>query len=199
MLALVLVSVVVGGLLGGAALYLYQNHSRDEAPAASSTSQPETSVPASGPSPASTTEAVGTSPSAPAQREEHAANASGNKEAGASDSDNKETGAVSARDAENVPAAEQRRETDEGARVGAPKRGKKGERDEEIGRPRRPADNAAGDRQLSRADATPDRRESRRVDTIFYRPRRAARPEGTRRETAGDADRLRRIFEGQPE
>lgn len=200
LLALVLISVLAGGLLGGTALHLYQNRSRGDDSPANSARQPETPLPASQPSPAPTTEAVSAPPSSvPAPREEPASNASVNTtEAGASNSDSKETGTGTAGDTENVPTAVPRDEPDEGMRVGTPKRGKKGEHDAEIERPRRPANNEGEGRQLSRADSSPDRREARRIDTIFYRPRRAARREGPRRETTGDADRLRRIFEGQP-
>ncbi|HEX8355532.1 MAG TPA: hypothetical protein VF611_21680, partial [Pyrinomonadaceae bacterium] len=76
-------------------------------------------------------------------------------------------------------------------------RGKKGERDEEVERSvrRRGTDQRASDGPVARADVS-GAREARRVDTILYRPRRAARR--ARRE-AGDTDRLRRIFEGMPE
>ena len=97
-------------------------------------------------------------------------------------------------------AVEQRKASGEGERVGAPKRGKKGEHDEEIQRNERRASRANPDGQLSRADtdASTSDRHARHVDTIFERPRRAARREHARPDTAGDADRLRRIFEGQP-
>ncbi|MDT5159088.1 MAG: hypothetical protein QOH51_3445 [Acidobacteriota bacterium] len=214
MLALVLVSVLAGGLLGGVALYLYQNHSRGNDAPADSARQPEPSLPASPhPSPAPTTEAVNAPPPAApnAQVEDPAANTPVNtSEADVSNSDAKETDTGTAGDAERVPADATRNESDEGLRVGTPKRGKKGEHDAEIEQPRRPANKEGDGRQLSRNDAAPDgreasdrrgasdRREARRVDTIFYRPRRTTRRDSTRRETAGDADRLRRIFEGQP-
>jgi hypothetical protein len=199
--ALVLVSVLAGGLLGGAALYLYQNRSRGDGAPADSARQSGTSLPApSQPAPAPKTETVSLPPTTtPARSEEPASNESLNAtEDGASGSDTKEADTRTVGDAENVPAAAPRNEPDEGVRVGTPKRGKKGEHDAEIEQPRRPANNEGAGRRLSRADAAPDQREARRVDTIFYRPRRAARREGTRRETTGDTDRLRRIFEGQP-
>jgi hypothetical protein len=221
MLMLVLVSVLAGGLLGGTALYLYQNHSREDGTSAGAASQPKTSVSTSQaatlqPTPAPTTEAVSALPPSHARPEDNAANASVDEETGASNSDDKasnsggkasnsdgkETGTGhtrnAERDAENVPAAEDRSEHDEDDRVGTPKRGKKGEHDEQPERPRRPANSGGEGRQLSRADAAPDQRDARRVDTIIYRPRRATRRAGSRPETAGDADRLRRIFEGQP-
>jgi hypothetical protein len=217
LLALVLVSVLAGGVLGGTALYFYQNHARADETSASAPSQPNNDEAASQPSPAPTAETVSQSPPSEAQPESPASNApsdeatndkakaKANEETGASDSDDREADAHgSARDAENVPAAARRKEaTDEGERVGAPKHGKKG--DDASEQPRRHANQADDERRLSRADdgrlshaddesAAPGPREARRVDTIIYRPRRAR----TRRETASDADRLRRIFEGRP-
>lgn len=221
LLALVLISVLGGGLLGGAALYLYQNRAQADDASTGTTRQPET--PSTSSQPATTTQAVSVPTNAPApQTQEPASNASANKEtdaqhsdasnsdasnSDASNSDQRDAGTANASGAENVPAAERRREPDsvrdEAERTGTPKRGKKGEHDEDSVRPRRPSHDSGEGRQLSRAadedNAAPTRREARRIDTIFYRPRRVARRhEGTRRETAGDADRLRRIFEGQP-
>jgi hypothetical protein len=230
LLALVLVSVLAGGVLGGAALYFYQNHSRADEPSAGAPSQPEDSAAASQPSPAPTTETLSQSPQPPqAQPDGSASNATLNEKANeaheetngkvneaasASDSNDGEANArgTNARDAERLPAAAPRKEaTDESERVGTQKHGKKGvydeesrrPRDEESRQPRRPANHADDDRRLSRADDNNDAdasgpRAARRVDTIIYRPRRAARRDRPRRETASDAERLRRIFEGAP-
>jgi hypothetical protein len=197
---LMLVSVLIGGVLGGAGLYFYQRQSgeaRQPAPAAA-TSQPEnpntTQNEASQPAPAAN-EALTMAPGAtnadaatdtPPATEANATNASNASSAPADEdrADPDEDGAAHAREAESVPAA------------GSPKRGKKGERDEEIERSTRRTNRADSAAPIARADA--DEREARRVDTIFYRQRRAAR-DRARRQTAGDVDRLRRIFEGSPE
>jgi hypothetical protein len=199
--------VLIGGVLGGAGLYLYQRQSGDartsptSAPAVT-TSQPEnpntTPNESSQPAPATTSEAVSTTPDAqpanaatdtPPTAETNASNAPADE--GRANSDG--NGAAPAREAESVPAADHTGTTG----GGAPKRGKKGERDEEIEHSTRHANRADSGAPIARADV--DAREARRVDTIFYRPRRAAARDRARRRTDGDADRLRRIFEGNPE
>jgi hypothetical protein len=105
------------------------------------------------------------------------------------------TVAAPARDPENGPAAE-RRDDDNGRSVGTPRRGKKGEHDQEIERTRRRAANPDSGGPISRADDA-GAPQARRVDSIFYRPRRAARRDQPRYRS--DTDRLRRIFEGTPE
>jgi hypothetical protein len=171
-LALVLVSVLVGGVLGGAGLYLYQRQSQDPAvsPAATTQQQPSAdaaqapAAPATGGRPAPPPQHSDAQPTDAPEAEEPAAPA-GEGEAPAP-----------AREPENVPAVERRTEPTEGA----PKRGKKGERDEELER---------------RPTARPDGNVARADGSIFDRPRRA-----TRRARAGDdVDRLRRIFEGGPQ
>ncbi|HWW77532.1 MAG TPA: hypothetical protein VNZ44_19170 [Pyrinomonadaceae bacterium] len=205
LLALVLCSVLVGGVLGGAGLYLYQRQSGDAqtptapAPAAATNSQPdatkaqgETPADASQPAPATATEAAAPTPGAeasdastdtPNAPESNATNApDAHDDEGRANPDG--NGAAPAREPESVPA------------VGAPKRGKKGAHDEEGERNTRRANSDASRSPVARAET--DEREARRVDTIFYRPRRAAR-DRARRRTTGDAERLRRIFEGAPE
>lgn len=154
-LGLILVSVLVGGVIGGAGLYLYQSRSQVPvvSPAAPAESLP--AVPNAEPTPQQAEAPVAAAP----QVEEPAT-----------------TPAAPVPTPENVPAAEV-----------APKRGKKGARDEALDR-----------RATSRPnDSNPRTRqpEARRVNTIFDRPRRAER----RARRDDDADRLRRIFEGTPE
>lgn len=188
-LALVLVSVLVGGVLGGAGLYLYQRQSHDPAvsPAATTTTEQQPAV----------TDAAAQAPAAPVAEGHHATQ----PEPTAQQSDTQPTDAPSAaepaatarneeapaaapaREPENVPAAERRTTPAEGT----PKRGKKGNRDEEIEH----RTTSQPDGNVARADQP----EARRVDSIFYRPRRAAR----RARRDDDVDRLRRIFEGTPQ
>ena len=197
LLPLMLVAVLVGGVLGGAGLYFYQRRSGEarqpsNAAPAAATSQPEnpSAAPndAAQPAPAPAVEAAAPTPEAqpsdvatetPPAPEVNAPNvpAEGRADAGG-------TTAAPAREHENVPAG------------GAPKRGKKGARDEEIERPTRRANSADSAAPVARADA--GGREARRVDTIYYRQRRPAR-DRVRRQTPDDAERLRRIFEGSPE
>jgi hypothetical protein len=192
---LILVSVLVGGVLGGAGLYLYQRQSGDArtapsngAPAATSQPEAPNETHNEAAQPAPTPEAV--SPAPEAQPADAATNAPGAEEVNAPRADDDEGPAASddeddapAREARSVPAS------------GTPKRGKKGERDEELQRPARRANRPDSDAPLSRADSA--EREARRVDTIFYRSRRAANR--ARRRAPDDAERLRRIFEGNPE
>jgi hypothetical protein len=215
LLALVLCSVLIGGVLGGAGLYLFQRQSGDArtSPTAVTTSQPESpnTAPNEASQPAPTSEAVTTTDAPPANAptdtppatdtpaaaetnasETNASNAPADE--GRADADG--TGAAHTREAESVPAADHGGTTG-GTTGGTAKRGKKGERDEEIERSTRRANRAGSGAPIARADA--DAPQARRVDTIFYRPRRSAARDRARRQTAGDADRLRRIFEGTPE
>ncbi len=180
MLALVLVSVLVGGVLGGAGLYIYQRQSQDErAVATPPTETPAETQQQAEPAPEPTVEASNvTQAEAPASVAESTAAPAPTPAAV-----DEATAARPARETETVPAAVRREATDANRNAGTPKRGKKGENDDEVERPR----------PVARASA-PAPREARRMDTILYRPRR----ERARR-AAGDTDRLRRIFEGTPE
>lgn len=191
-LALVLVSVLIGGVLGGAGLYLYQRQSHD--PAVNSGAAPQ---------PAAPSEAVQQAPPAvegqnatpveatPPQPDAQAADAHGAEEPPAPARDEEAPAEAPARETESVSATERRAAPAEGT----PKRGKKGDRDGEI--ERRPTPRPDGN--LARADEP----EARQVDTIFYRQRRAERQaerRAARRARRGDdVDRLRRIFEGTPQ
>ena len=174
MLALALASVLIGGVLGGAGLYLYQRQSQD--------STATTQQPIAPADEGQTTTPPAEPPARPA--EASAATAAPNAEEPPPPAHVEEVPAAPpAREPEGVTAAERRTAPVEG---GTPKRGKKGQRDEEVARHATPRPDA----NLARADE----REARRVDSIFYRPRRAAR----RARRDDDVDRLRRIFEGTP-
>jgi len=195
LLALVFaLSLVGGGVLGGAGLYFYQRRAAARpvtAAAAEQPNVPSTTAPAAAQaSPGPSVEIISEQSNAPTQSQDAETQTD---EVSANDDAKAEEPAAP----DEGPAVEQRKASGDGERVGAPKRGKKGEHDEEL---QRNEHRANPDGQLSRADAdasTSDRH-ARRVDTIFERPRRAARRAAARPDAAGDADRLRRIFEGQP-
>jgi hypothetical protein len=191
MLGLVLVSVLVGGVLGGAGLYLYQRQSQDPAVNPNAVTQPAAPADAAqAPAQPAAAEARHTTQTeAPAQQPATPAASETNAEEPAPNAPDTEVPAAApAREPESVPAAERRAAP---ADTGTPKRGKKGERDEEIERRAAPPTNG----NVARA-AEP---EARQVDSIFYRQRRAERRAERRARRNGDIDRLRRIFEGTPQ
>lgn len=194
-LVLALISVLVGGVLGGAGLYIYQRQSQDDRSVANppaeipAETQPQQQQPAPEPTVEASNAPQAEAPAAvaePAEADEVAPAAV-------------EDAAVAppaAREPVTAPAAGRRDDAEPERNTGARKRGKKGEGDEEAARPR----------PVARAEApaprpvAPAPREARRVDTIFYRERRAVRRERARaRREGGDVDRVRRIFEGAPE
>lgn len=200
-LALVLVSVLVGGVLGGAGLYFYQKHQQAEAaPAPSSETTEQSALPADAPPPPSPSTTLGETAVLPAPtREEVAAvedktGEPSTAEAGKDknkDSDKKDDDSKKSEAAPRPGAADE----DRGE---AAKRGKKGERDAESeGRERRPR--RVGEvPQTSRdeGEEAGDDREARRIDSIVYgRERRGER----RRRRQPSVDRVRGIFEGQPQ
>lgn len=195
MLALALASILVGGVLGGVGLYLYQRQSQDAA----------VSPAALAPEPSAAPADAAQAPDVPAESQQGALNAeppapqtetpsvaANAAEPATPAPDAKVPAASPAREPESVPAAERRTAPSEGAH----RRGKKDERDEETAR--RPAPRPA-DNNVARA-AEP---EARQVDTIFYRQRRAERQAerraARRARRNDDVDRLRRIFEGTPQ
>lgn len=186
---LVLVSALVGSVLGVAGLYFYQNRKSADAPAAEQqraeapASQVPTETASESPS-RETSVPVAAQPSTPAPA------AADDDEDAAKDKDSDEAAAR--------PVAERRNTSEEREPVATPKRGKKGSHDEEVQRgsqraPRYDEDSRPVVRDND-DDSADDRREARRVGVITYRPRRA-RP---RRDRYDTPDRLRRIFEGQP-
>ncbi|HST53297.1 MAG TPA: hypothetical protein VLJ61_14900 [Pyrinomonadaceae bacterium] len=196
-LAVVVVSALVGGVFGGAGLYLYQSRASSPRATEAHAAQPvvaPTNAPAAPPAeptPAATLEIVNSQPAAPTAQQ--------NSGAQTDESDATPKGGASAeqhRDAVDSSEADERKADDE--RAAAPKHGKKGDRDEEIRRDERRARHSDSDDQLSRDDDD-NAPVARRVGTItiFDRPRRASRRD--RRRSDSDSDRLRRIFEGQPQ
>jgi hypothetical protein len=185
--ALVLVSALVGSVLGVAGLYFYQNRKSADAPA---TEQQQAEAPAAQPATTETaSESKSNETSVPAQSSAPAPDAEADH-AAAKDKDSDEAGAS--------PVAERRDASEDRETAVTPKRGKKGARDEEIQRgsqraPRYDEDSRPVVRDND-DDSADDRREARRVGVITYRPRRV-RP---RRDRYDTPDRLRRIFEGQP-
>lgn len=188
---LVLASALGGSVLGVGGLYFYQKQRNADATPATA-QQADATAPAAQP----TAEAVSQSreTSEPATQPSAPAPVASEPEVRADDD------ADSAKDkgsdkAEESPVVARRNVSEERDSTVAPKRGKKGERDEEIRREsRRSNHDDDEDRSVRADDSGDDRREARRVGVITYRPRRT-RP---RRDNYGDADRLRRIFEGQP-
>lgn len=194
--SLVLVSVLIGGVLGGAGLYLYQRQSQDPAVSPAAMTQPTTPADAAQ-APPVPAEAQPTAPSVeePQAQQTEASTAAAAphvaKPTATPEPDEEVPAATRARAPESVPAAERRTAPSEGT----PRRGKRGNRDEEPERRHapRPDDNLARDEEP----------EARQVDTIFYRQRRAERRAerraARRARRAEDSDRLRRIFEGSPQ
>jgi len=197
-LALVVASALIGAVLGGAGLYIYQHRASSHAANAPAAQQPvaPTNAPAaeSQPTPAPTLEVVNEQPSAPATSQ--------NSDARADESNATPDGGANAEEREapkGAPDAEQHKADEDRAAV-APKHGKKGDRDEEIERNERRARRSDSDDQLSRSDTDAEGAPvARHVDTItiFDRPRHASRRDSQRSDRG--ADRLRRIFEGQPQ
>lgn len=202
-LALMLVSVLIGGVLGGAGLYLFQRQSQDEAGASAPAAEAPSAVEAQQQPPASApqaeAEAAPTEPQPEAPAEEAPAAAAAQAPEPADEQTTAPADAQPARtperEPETVPASGRRDEPE----AAAPKRGKKGERDAELNRR---AVSPDAEVPVSRAyDPADDAPRARRVDAINYRQQRRAerRTERRARREAAGADRLRRIFEGMPE
>lgn len=190
--ALVLVSALVGSVLGGAGLYFYQMRKNADEPA----SQPQAEAPAAQPATETASESQSREPVVPSAAEPPAPSAA---ETAAETEVEDDDDTAKDRDADESaasPVAERRNVSEDREPAATPKRGKKGARDEEIRREaRRAPRHAEDDRPVGRDEISDDdRREARRVGVITYRPRRV-RP---RRDRYESPDRLRRIFEGQP-
>ena len=191
--ALVLVSALVGSVLGVAGLYFYQNRKSADAPAAEQRQQAE--APAAQATTETISESKGVEASAPAPAEPPApAPAASEPDADADDTD-----AAKDKDSDEAdagPVAGRRGDSEDRAPVATPKRGKKGARDEEIQSARRAPRYDEDSRPVVRDEVSDDgdRRQARRVGVITYRPRRVR----ARRDRDDSPDRLRRIFEGQP-
>ncbi len=184
-LALVLASALTGGVLGGAGLYFYQKSQQAEAaPAPSDMTTEQASVPADAPPPSTLpSPAEAAVPSSPTPEEVEAVE------------DETEEPVV----VESEKKKEKKKDSDK-KDDDASKRTKKEARDEEPARgerrPRRVNEDArasSDDEEDVRGD---EERQARRVDSIVYeRERRRQRRQ--RRQPA--VDRIRGIFEGQPE
>lgn len=192
--ALVLVSALVGSVLGVGGLYLYQKQRNAAAEEPAAEQQAETPAPVTQP----TSEAETQTRDANSKAAETTASAPAAPETSAQDKEDNDAGSAkdkASEKADDKSASERRGNSEDREAVATTKRGKKGSRDEEPQREERRA--RRDDEQSARDDDddnVPDRREARRVGVITYRPRRAI----PRRGPYADADRLRRIFEGQP-
>lgn len=192
---LVLVSALVGSVLGVAGLYFYQ---KGKSADANETQEQQAEAPAAQP----TTETASESPSretvAPAAAAEPSTPAPAVVEPEVeADDDNADTARDKDSDDDDRRVAERRNASEDREPVVNTKRGKKGERVEEIRREARRAPRYDEDsRPPVRDEEASDRREARRVGIITYRPRRVRQRRD--RDRDGSPDRLRRIFEGQP-
>jgi hypothetical protein len=192
---LVLVSVLAGSVLGVGGLYFYQKHRNADATPAAEQQQQQADVTAPAAQPTAEAGAQSRGTSAPATEPSAPVPVASEPEVSANDEADsaKDKGSEKDKNSEKTddsPVVERRNVSESRDPVAAPKRGKKGERDEEIQRETRRSNRDDDEDRAIRADD--DRREARRVGVITYRPRRA------RRDNYGTPDRLRRIFEGQP-
>jgi hypothetical protein len=182
-LALALISALVGGIVGGLGLYLFQQRGSETPAAAEAPAEVAQPAPAAEQA-ADAGEVSAPAESAPVTEAEAAA------ESVAERREDDDEGGDDARGEDRISAPPAR---DAGASESAPKHGKKGERDAEL--PRRP-------RRTTADDSPPVVTEggARRVDSIVYPSRRAERrAERRARRAARNVDRVRAIFEGQPE
>ena len=196
-LALALVSALVGSIVGGFGLYLYQQHGgSDDASVQQSAAPAEVSQPAPSPTVEQAAEVAPevTAPveTAPADEPEEAEDALADDTPPAAERDDRKRDDVERDDDRAAAAPPPVREAT--APPPLAKRGKKGDRDAELQRRQRsvpPEDDAPV---VTEGGA-------RRVDVITYPSRRAERQaeRRARRTARRDVDRLRAIFEGQPE
>lgn len=192
-LALVLISALVGSVLGGAALYLYQT--RASASNAHETSNTAQEVAPTAPSPEAQAEPSPAEPvesaatTAPAVETPSVESSAKQDEAGKKETPG-ESGASSAN--------ERRKASDEGA--GAPKHGKKGDDEPQAAqneqRPRRIVNDT---QEPIPDDRSPAAARARRVEEGLRRADRIRERRRQRRENAArPANSIEGIFEGQP-
>lgn len=189
-LAVILVSALVGSVIGGTGLYFFQKHRRAEAAQPAATTPAEATQPAPAPAAEQASAPVEETQPAPAPSVEEAAAVEPIPEpVEDEDEDDARKADPAPEPARNVPVREEE-----------PRRGKKGDRDDAVERRER---NRSSD-----DDAPAARNEARRVDAIVYptrreerRAQRQAERRARRAERQADrqADRLRAIFEGEPE
>ena len=200
-LALILVSALAGGVLGGAGLYVFQKSRQDRAAAAPVEQTTEVEEQASAPVAETTPEPSPTpaesAASLPVELTEEVAELPVAVEETEDRTDAATKREESKRDVAAAPRARS-------APAEAPvKRGKKGDRDEvdnrgRESRPRRVADQYPRDSPSDDdgEDEYNDRREARRVGSIVYGGE--GRRERRRQRRQSGVDRVRGIFEGQP-
>jgi hypothetical protein len=195
-LALVLVSALVGVVVGGAGLYFYQHRSSE---AAAGETQPAP-APATAEAPTVDPAAAEVSSSLPPQQAEPDAEADA-AEVVSAETVEPNAGGAKKEEAEKAPAPEPRGAAERDDDAGALKRVRKAEQEAEVVR-RTPRAERVGSREAARGDDDDDEPKARLADEIIYRPRRAER-RAERRERRENrqrsVDRVRGIFEGQPE
>lgn len=197
-LALVLVSALVGVVVGGAGLYFYQHRSTAATTPDTQTPTASADAPADAPS-------LEESASAPPQDAEPAQEAADAAEVVAAEIVEPDAPARDEKkeEADKSPAPEPRKAAErDDADADSNKRGRKGgERDAEAVR-RTPRAERVGSREQARDDDD-DEPQARLADEITYRRERRAERQAERRERRANrqrsVDRVRGIFEGQPE
>jgi hypothetical protein len=209
-LALVLVSALAGGLLGGAGLYLYQK--RQPSQATPAPARAAATAEAAQPAPAPTTEALNEPQAPTTPPHDSASAASASKDVNPAVSEEVKTPASHAanggaetgakREPEKKPAAEQRRASVEDEAAAAPRHSKKDADDkgdapmQSERRPRRVIEDTQGP---IPDDSSPAAIRAARVEAAL---RRAARVRAGQRNRRGDSarsvDSIHGIFEGRP-
>ena len=194
-LALVLVSALVGVVVGGAGLYFYQNRSAaDTQPPNYSAEATIAAPPFAEPAPAPVEEVTDGAEVVSAEVVEP-------DEPAVPEDDAKKEEADEPKAPEPRKAAE--REDD---KTDSPKRGRKDDGDAEVVR-RTPRAERVGSREQARGDDDDGEPEARLADEIIYRRERRAERQAERRAERRErranrqrsVDRVRGIFEGQPE
>ena len=195
-LALILTSALVGSVAGGAGLYLYQRRATEETPRAAEPTQTPSAPEATQIAPAAGEAEVTASLPEPAPEP-----ADEGDRAEVLEAERVELPAPAHREADNAkkkesdkaPSTEPRKVVERRDEEENRKRGKKGGRNAE-------AERVSGGEAATREEYRDG--EARLADTIIYRQRRAERREErrARRENRSRAvDRVRGIFEGQPQ
>ncbi len=196
--ALVLVSALVGVVVGGAGLYFYQHRSAQNSAADTQT----TPAPAEAPPLTEASASASAQVAAPSPEPEETDSAEVvsaevvEPEAPAKTDAKKE-------EADKSPAPEPRKVAERDDDYDdSPKRGKKGERDSEAAR-RTPRAERVSSREQARDDDGNSEPGARLSDEIIYRRERRAERQAERRQRRANrqrsVDRVRGIFEGQPE
>lgn len=201
-LALALASALVGSVIGGLGLYLFQQRERADAEPARQEQQAPAQTEVSQPTPAPAVEqAAEAAPAAEViapvetapEPEPDEAEAAPEEESTAPTRERADAGRDEDVRREERAAAAPPAPREAPAPAAPPRRGKKGERDAEVQRRQRSLPPDSGAPVVTEGGA-------RRIDTIVYPTRRAQRRAERRARRAGrDVDRLRAIFEGQPE